>query len=101
MRTECRALLYGGDFASVAHFTTSGELDALVVKAVPSLDELLKDLDTIKHYPYDKTFDEVRDEPCLVLHSSGSTGKTAPYSPTSRRFPLWYWTEPDYSRLHR
>ena len=29
-----------------------------------------------KRYPYQKGFDEARNDPILVLHSSGSTGET-------------------------
>lgn len=42
--------------------------------AVPSFQVMF---DTqAEHYPYQKSFEEARDDPIVVLHSSGSTGKT-------------------------
>ena len=42
-------------------------------ETVPSFDEMLNS--TVEHYPYDKEFSEAKDDPVVVLHSSGSTGK--------------------------
>lgn len=39
---------------------------------VPSLQEMLDSKP--EKYPYEKTFDEARNDPIAVLHSSGSTG---------------------------
>lgn len=46
-----------------------------VIRA-PSVEELL----TTKypHYAFDKTFDEARDEPLVVLHTSGTTSLPKP-----------------------
>ena len=44
---------------------------------IPELQNLLQEKE-VPVYPYDKTFDEARDEPALVLHSSGSTGPPKP-----------------------
>lgn len=41
---------------------------------VPSLPELLS-ADQASSYPYEKTFEEAKNEPIFVLHTSGSTGK--------------------------
>jgi hypothetical protein len=40
---------------------------------IPSLDDLLGSED-IPSYPYTKSFEEARNDPLYVLHSSGSTG---------------------------
>lgn len=40
---------------------------------VASLDEIFNQ--TGPQYPYLKSFDEARDDPIVVLHSSGSTGQ--------------------------
>ena len=40
---------------------------------MPSLEELLTSRP--HHFPYDKTFDEAEDDPVIVCHTSGSTGK--------------------------
>lgn len=43
--------------------------------AIPSLEDLIsKEGEPPKHYSYDKTFEEVKDDPYLVVHTSGSTG---------------------------
>ena len=40
---------------------------------IPSLDELLAE-DEAPPFPFTKAFDEVKNDPVLVLHTSGSTG---------------------------
>ena len=44
---------------------------------VPELQELL-DNDQVPLYPYTKTFEQARKDPCLVLHTTGSTGLPKP-----------------------
>lgn len=44
---------------------------------VPELEELLSDT-PVSVYPYTKTFDQARKDPCLVLHTTGSTGLPKP-----------------------
>ncbi|KAK4186651.1 hypothetical protein QBC35DRAFT_412198 [Podospora australis] len=44
---------------------------------VPELTELL-DETAVPIYPYTKTFEEARHDPCLVLHTTGSTGLPKP-----------------------
>ncbi|PLB43526.1 putative NRPS-like enzyme [Aspergillus steynii IBT 23096] len=44
---------------------------------IPSLDDLLASQD-VSAYPYEKTFEEARNEPAFVLHTSGSTGIPKP-----------------------
>jgi acyl-coenzyme A synthetase/AMP-(fatty) acid ligase len=39
---------------------------------VPSFSDMLKV--ESEYFPFNKTFEEARDDPILVLHSSGSTG---------------------------
>lgn len=42
-------------------------------ETVPSFDEMLSS--SAGHFPYDKKFSEAKDDPVVVLHSSGSTGR--------------------------
>jgi hypothetical protein len=42
--------------------------------AVPSFEEMLDGGTTTEPYPYKKTFEEAKNNPIIVLHSSGSTG---------------------------
>lgn len=44
---------------------------------VPEAAEFL-DPTPVEQYPYNKTFDEAKREPFMVLHSSGSTGLPKP-----------------------
>ncbi|KAL9583722.1 MAG: hypothetical protein Q9203_004958 [Teloschistes exilis] len=46
-------------------------------RLVPELQELLAE-DVVPAVPYEKSFVEARDEPCLVLHTSGTTGHPNP-----------------------
>ncbi|ROW14767.1 hypothetical protein VPNG_03833 [Cytospora leucostoma] len=74
VRSGCRALFYAEELAPVAEALRARQLPGVVIESVPSLEELLLTPEDTKLYPYDKSFDEARDEPCLILHSSGSTG---------------------------
>ncbi|KAL4862619.1 hypothetical protein BDV12DRAFT_40068 [Aspergillus spectabilis] len=47
------------------------------VICIPSLDELLESQD-VPAYQYEKTFENARDDPVFVLHTSGSTGIPKP-----------------------
>ena len=44
------------------------------VLTVPGLEELLTA--EYPHYPYAKTYEEARNDPFVVLHTSGSTGNS-------------------------
>ncbi|KAK8054430.1 NRPS-like enzyme [Apiospora saccharicola] len=76
-RTHCKALFYASEVSEVVkpleQQASSGDVPALFCP-VPSLEELLHTTEDTETYPFEKTFEELRDEPCLILHSSGSTG---------------------------
>lgn len=46
--------------------------------AIPELEDLLWAKDEPPHYPFTKTFEEAKNDPFLVLHTSGSTGMPKP-----------------------
>ncbi|KAI9842652.1 MAG: putative NRPS-like protein biosynthetic cluster [Sclerophora amabilis] len=48
----------------------------LQVLEVPSVEDLLSK--TYPHYPFEKTFEKARDEPLVVLHTSGTTALPKP-----------------------
>lgn len=56
------------------------------VTAIPSLDELLSgsEKDAPPDYPYEKSYEEAKDEPIFILHTSGSTGIPKPMTYTHR-----------------
>ncbi|KAI0543532.1 hypothetical protein F4679DRAFT_568274 [Xylaria curta] len=74
LRAGCCALFYGEEMATVVETLQHGRL-SIAIQPIPSLDTLMQTSITIDVYPYERTFDEARDEPCLILHSSGSTGE--------------------------
>ncbi|KAI2629000.1 hypothetical protein GGS21DRAFT_526933 [Xylaria nigripes] len=74
LRSDCRALLYGEEMSTVVDTLRGGRLQKVIIKSLPSLDDLLHTPENFNVYRYERTFDEARDEPCLILHSSGSTG---------------------------
>ncbi|KAL1885457.1 putative NRPS-like protein biosynthetic cluster [Paecilomyces lecythidis] len=77
----------------------------LEIIEIPSLAEMLAN--EAQHYPYNRTYEEVKDETCLIIHSSGTTGipKPVPLThgyiacldrnafmphPPNRKSTLWY-----------
>lgn len=56
---------------------------------IPDLDDLLEG-EKVEVFPYEKTYEEAKDEPYLVLHSSGTTG-----------FPVSVYTRRPKSHFHR
>lgn len=50
-------------------------------QTIPELDSILA-ADPIERYPYNKTFEEAKNDPYLVLHTSGSTGLPKPITYT-------------------
>ena len=76
VKSECKALFYAEELAAGA-VPLKDIRPEMIVKSVLSLIEMLETPEDTGHYPYDKSFEEARDEPCLILHSSGSTGSRA------------------------
>lgn len=69
--TASKKLLYGTEIVSLVELLRD-RLLFVSYDSVPSL-ELMLDSDPAS-YRYTKSFDEARDDPIAVLHSSGSTG---------------------------
>ncbi|KAI1119334.1 hypothetical protein F5Y14DRAFT_457645 [Nemania sp. NC0429] len=74
LQAGCCAVLYGEELATTAQALRECQLEGLTIQAVASLVDLLDTSRDTREYPYNKSFHEVQNEPCLVLHSSGSTG---------------------------
>ena len=74
-KTECSTLLFSSSYKR----TSEGLLNARSFNSiqVSELDDLLNE-EPVPAYPYNKTFEEARQEPLVVLHTSGSTGLPKP-----------------------
>lgn len=70
-------MFYAEELASVAS-SLKVKVPDIIVESLFSLNEMLQISEDTKHYPYNKTFEEAKNEPCLILHSSGSTGMIIP-----------------------
>ncbi|OTB04432.1 hypothetical protein M426DRAFT_22832 [Hypoxylon sp. CI-4A] len=74
-RTGCSALLVPEEPVPVAaHILEGWPMENV---STPSLDYFL-DEQPVKAVPFQKTFEEVKDEPFCILHTSGSTGIPKP-----------------------
>ena len=72
--TQCTHLFCSIDSSEkVRDLTTRANL---VAHTIPTLEEMLST--EAKHYPYEESFELVQDRPCLVCHTSGSTGFPKP-----------------------
>ncbi|KAF3009254.1 putative secondary metabolism biosynthetic enzyme [Neopestalotiopsis sp. 37M] len=75
-QTGSSKLLYSTELAPLITPFRAIAPPSFHVEAIPSFLEMLES--NPEHYPYEKVFDEARDDPILVLHSSGSTGPPKP-----------------------
>ncbi|KAI0546766.1 acetyl-CoA synthetase-like protein [Xylaria curta] len=62
---------------SMLNLRSLAQIPSLKVIPAPTLQDLLVNED-IPHFPYEKQFDEVKDDPCIVLHTSGTTSLPKP-----------------------
>jgi len=76
--TDCKALFYAQELAPTAQILKE-RLTRLTIQRVQSLGEILQTSDHTHQYIFEKSFEEARDDPCLILHSSGSTGSSTPF----------------------
>lgn len=72
--TDCRIILHARQI-DVSNMVGTHEA---VRHPLPELNELLWANHEPKHYPFTKTFEEAKNDPYLVLHTSGSTGMPKP-----------------------
>lgn len=70
--TDCKTLL-----ASQSHLDNWNalrpEIDSFQVFVIPELEYFLK-LEETKVYPFDLSWEDIKDDVMLILHTSGSTG---------------------------
>ncbi|KAI0533535.1 acetyl-CoA synthetase-like protein [Xylaria digitata] len=68
--TNCTILLHDSKF-------NLRSLPKITSFPVPDLEELLS-CEDVPPFPYDITFDQVEDDPCVILHTSGTTSLPKP-----------------------
>lgn len=77
--SDCTVFLCSSSNVSLAHKIQAATNSPSRLFVVPELLDFLpvhhdSPLDESPVYPYNKTWDEACDEPCLIVHTSGSTG---------------------------
>ncbi|TGO47244.1 hypothetical protein BCON_0287g00140 [Botryotinia convoluta] len=79
--TKCKTFITSGRPLPSVTAILDAASSALQTLEIPTIEDLLNT--PSKNYPYEKTFDEVCDEPLVVMHTSGSTGFPKPISWTN------------------
>ncbi|KAI0202451.1 hypothetical protein F4808DRAFT_76239 [Astrocystis sublimbata] len=83
-QTGCSKLLYATEMHPLVKPLLSEE--TIQALEVPAFKAMLNS--TPDRFPYEKSFDEVCNDPVLVLHSSGSTGEPKPITMTHASFAV-------------
>ncbi|RWA12652.1 hypothetical protein EKO27_g2467 [Xylaria grammica] len=84
-QTGCSKLLYASELSPLVDPMRASSL-SLHAEAIPLLEDMMASAP--KHYPYQKLFEDARDEPAAVLHSSGSTRLPKPIIMTHGSFAV-------------
>ncbi|KAI0169854.1 acetyl-CoA synthetase-like protein [Hypoxylon sp. FL1284] len=82
-QTDSTTLLYTAEMSGIVK-RTQEQGGALLTQTIPSFQEMMKSNPV--QFPYLKTFDTARDDPIVVVHSSGSTGIPKPITMTHGTF---------------
>jgi acyl-coenzyme A synthetase/AMP-(fatty) acid ligase len=70
-QTNCTKILHASEVLPVVKALVASSPDIDCVE-IPSFKEMMQSQSP--PYRFDKTFDDARNEPIVILHSSGSTG---------------------------
>ncbi|KAI0024502.1 hypothetical protein F4780DRAFT_775883 [Xylariomycetidae sp. FL0641] len=84
-QTGSRIMLHAAEIAPLVKPLASLLPDARLVP-IPAFDDLLQGSPPV--YPFNKSFEQARDDPILILHSSGSTGLPKPITATHGSFAV-------------
>ncbi|KAI1811710.1 hypothetical protein GGS20DRAFT_561714 [Poronia punctata] len=85
VQTGCTKLLHAAEAAPIVK-QIRDIVPGLQLSTIPSFEEMLSS--SPEHYPFNKDFDAARNEPVVVLHSSGSTGLPKPITMTHGSFAV-------------
>ena len=72
-QTESTILLHAAEITPIAQLIRE-RIGTVRVQAIPTFSVMMES--SPDYYPFQQDFDQARDDPIVVLHSSGSTGKT-------------------------
>ncbi|KAI1774063.1 acetyl-CoA synthetase-like protein [Hypoxylon cercidicola] len=81
-QTGCSKLLYAAEVAPIVQ--RMGAASSLRSEVIPTFEEMLSTSPV--SYPYTKSFEDAKNDPVVVLHSSGSTGIPRPITMTHGTF---------------
>jgi long-subunit acyl-CoA synthetase (AMP-forming) len=71
--TECNMLLASKESIQLWHGLQS-EAGNSKILAIPDLEYFLAE-DAVENYPFGKSWEEFKNDPILIMHTSGTTGK--------------------------
>lgn len=77
--TGTKTLFWSGDMKDQAQAIQT-RIPGLTIQEIPSLEEMYSTPSA--EYPYTKTFDEAKNDPIIIAHTSGSTGAPKPITYT-------------------
>jgi acyl-coenzyme A synthetase/AMP-(fatty) acid ligase len=77
--TKCNILLASGPLMPIAAEIHTEKPDSRLLP-VPELDEWFNDVEA-ELYPFTKTFEEAKDDPVCIFHTSGTTSGQYPDNP--------------------
>ena len=83
---RCSTLLHSAELTGLANLLKNEMMNTIVLNThqLEALDELIAQY--TEPYEYLKTYEQAKDDPIIVLHSSGSTGDPKPITNTHAFF---------------
>ncbi|KAF2472981.1 putative NRPS-like enzyme [Lindgomyces ingoldianus] len=84
-QTGCTKILYAAEVTPIVKQLNAIN-ESLTILEVPSFQDMFQS--TPSSYPFGKIYDQVKNDPILILHSSGSTGLPKPITMTHATFAV-------------